>query len=174
MLSRNTRAKSCILPALGQLLYFVSEHEQNSSSSGLPGERPSSQPYQRPNWSIPRAVHVQICRCLKEGVGSIVCIALVCLSGFPRWFEVLKKHWISKSVFKILKKYWIWPKWCVKYWKSMEILNGKEIWNIRAEFNWRQSMQFIIYALFMQCPNLSFMIKYFKKWREAMVFNFLI
>jgi len=23
---------------------------------------------------------------------------------------VLKKYWISKSVFKTLKKYWIWPK----------------------------------------------------------------
>jgi len=36
---------------------------------------------------------------------------------------VLKKYWISKSVFKTLKEYWIWPK-CT--W-SIEILYGKEM-----------------------------------------------
>jgi len=34
---------------------------------------------------------------------------------------------------------------CVKYWKSMEIPNGKEIRSIWAEFHWRQSN-----TLFMQ------------------------
>jgi len=33
----------------------------------------------------------------------------------------------------------------IRYWKSMEILNGKEIRSIWAEFNWRQSN-----SLFMQ------------------------
>jgi len=104
MLSRNVRAKLCILPALGQLLYFVSEQEENSSSSGFPGERPSSQPHQRSNWSIPSAVHVQICRCLKEGVGADVCIALVCFSGFPRGFESIEKVLNLKIGFQDLEK----------------------------------------------------------------------
>ena len=67
-----------------------------------------------------------------------------------------------------MKKYWIWPKMCNSYWKSMEILNGKEIRSIWAKFYYKQSA-----SLFMQCVKLSFMIEDFEKWREVMALNFL-
>ena len=71
-------------------------------------------------------------------------------SGFQRGkvLKVLTKYWISKSVFNtlnVLKS----AKICVTYWKSMEILNEKEIWSVWAEFYWRQSI-----SSFMQCYAL--------------------
>jgi len=57
---------------------------------------------------------------------------------------------------------------CNSYWKSMEILNGKEIRSIWAKFYYKQSA-----SLFMQCVKLSFMIEDFEKWREVMALNFL-
>ena len=59
----------------------------------------------------------------------------------------------------------------IRYWKCMEILNGKEISSIWAEFYWRQSISFLCSVL--QCVKLSFMIKNFEKCREAVVLNFL-
>jgi len=56
----------------------------------------------------------------------------------------------------------------INYWKSMEILNEEDIWRILAEFFWRQSN-----SLFMQCYELSFMFKNFKKLRQVVVLNFL-
>ena len=51
-----------------------------------------------------------------------------------------------KIGFEDLEKVLELVKICIKYWKSMEILNGKGIWSIWAEFYWRQSI-----LLFMQC-----------------------
>ena len=45
---------------------------------------------------------------------------------------------------------------CIKYCKSMEIIDGNEIWSIWAQFYWRQSS-----SLFMQCAKLNFMLKNF-------------
>ena len=57
-------------------------------------------------------------------------------------------------------------KMCIRYWKSVEVLYGKEISSIWAEFCWRQSN-----SIFMQCVKSSFMIKNFEKWREVMILN---
>jgi len=85
---------------------------------------------------------------------------------------VLKKYWIAKSVFifqdlKVLNL----AKFYIKYWKNMEILNGKEIRSIWAEFSWRQSRW-----LFMQCYamcKVEFHDYEFLKWREVMTLIFL-
>jgi len=65
--------------------------------------------------------------------------------GFPRGFRSIEKVLNFKIVFQDLEKILNLAKMCKKYWKSMEILNGKEI-SIWAEFYWRQS-----FSLFMQC-----------------------
>jgi len=51
-----------------------------------------------------------------------------------------------KIGFQDLEKVLKLAKICVKYWKTMEIQNWKEIWSIWAEFYWRQGT-----SLFMQC-----------------------
>jgi len=63
----------------------------------------------------------------------------------------------------------------IRYWKSMEILNGKKIKKyldrilLKAKFN-IFALQYVCSV--MQCVKLSFLIKYLEKWREVMVLNF--
>ena len=60
--------------------------------------------------------------------------------------EVLKKYGSCEIGFQSLEKLLNLAKMYIKYWKSMEILNGKAIRSIWAGFYWRQST-----SLFMQC-----------------------
>jgi len=56
-----------------------------------------------------------------------------------------------KIDFQDLKKVSNLAKIYIRYWKSMEILNGKEIWSIWTVFYWRQST-----SLFMQMCKVEF------------------
>ena len=56
---------------------------------------------------------------------------------------------IHQGSHAVLEKYWIWPKRYIEYWKSMAIVNGKEISSIWAEFYWKWST-----SLFIQCYGM--------------------
>jgi len=60
-------------------------------------------------------------------------------TGFPRGIESIEKVLNFKIGFQDLEKVLSLAKMYARYWKSMEILNRKEILNILAEFYWRQS-----------------------------------
>jgi len=92
-------------------------------------------------------------------------------AGFPRGIESNEKVLNFKIGFQDLEKVLNFAKMYIRYWKSMDLLNGKEISSIWAEFYWRQSTSFLCSV--MQCVKLSFMIKNFEKCREAVVLNFL-
>ena len=62
------------------------------------------------------------------------------LTGFLRGIESIEKVLNFKIGFQDLKKVLNLAKMYIRYWKSMEILNGKEIWSIWAEFYWRQKI----------------------------------
>jgi len=57
----------------------------------------------------------------------------------------------------------------IRYCKSMEILYGKEISNIWAEFVGK-ALHYL--CIVVQCVKLSFIIKNFEKWREVIALNF--
>ena len=80
--------------------------------------------------------------------------------------DALLKLLDFKTGFQYLEKVLNLAKMCIRYWKSVEVLYGKEISSIWAEFCWRQSN-----SIFMQCVKSSFMIKNFEKWREVMILN---
>ena len=73
-----------------------------------------------------------------------------------------------KIGFQDLEKVLNLAKMYVRYWKSMQILNGKEIRSIWTYFHWRKSS-----SLFMQCVKLRFMINIFEKWKKVLVLNLL-
>ena len=60
----------------------------------------------------------------------------------------------------------------IRYWKSVEILNGKEIWGIWAEVYWRQSISLFTqsYAL---CKIEFHDLEFWKMKVFVVVFNFL-
>ena len=59
--------------------------------------------------------------------------------GFPRSIGSIEKVLNFKIGFQDLEKILNLAKVYIKYWRSVEILNGKEIRNTWAEFYWRQS-----------------------------------
>ncbi|CAK8696805.1 serine/threonine-protein kinase ULK4-like isoform X2 [Clavelina lepadiformis] len=68
---RNVRAKLSLVPAIGQLLYLVSEQEEGGANNLTADEqRPPSQ--QRTNWCIPHVTYSLLTRCLREGEDAIV------------------------------------------------------------------------------------------------------
>ena len=93
---------------------------------------------------------------------ALVCIYLLLQTstGFPRGIKSIKKVLNFKIGFQDIEKALNLAKMYIRYWISMEILNGKEIRSFWAELNWRQST-----SLFMQYVKLSFMIKNFENWR---------
>jgi len=56
-------------------------------------------------------------------------------AGFPHSIECIEKVFKFKIGFQDLEKVLNFAKTYIRYWKSMEILNGKEFSSIRAEFH---------------------------------------
>ena len=91
---------------------------------------------------------------------------LLCLQGSHMVLKVLN----LKSGFQDLEKVLNLAKMYVRYWKSLEILNWKEIEAFEQNLTEGKALHYLCSV--MQCAKLSSMIKKFERWREAMVFNF--
>ena len=76
---------------------------------------------------------------------------------FPRSIESIKKVLILAKMY-------------IRYWKSIEIQNGKKSEVCEQNFTERKAIHYLYRVE--QCAKLSFMIKNFQKWRGVMVLNF--
>ena len=68
------------------------------------------------------------------------------LTGFPHSIESIEKVLNLKIGFQDLEIVLNWAKMYIRYWKSIEILNGKEIWTY-LNIILLKAKQFIIYAV---------------------------
>lgn len=67
---RNLRSKLYLVPAAGQLLYFVAEQEQGIYNDDSDEKRPQSN--NKGTWSVPTTLYTLITRCLREGEDTAV------------------------------------------------------------------------------------------------------
>jgi len=77
--------------------------------------------------------------------------------------KLLKKYWISKSVFKTLEKYWNWP----KYVFSIEIKTLNKYWN------WPKyvfSIKNVQYGNSIQKMNLKYLSRILLKAKQLIIY----